>query len=250
MATDWMGAKTTREVLSSWITSGGRDVNPEARAKFRQAREDAEELARTNPYAARNEFEHLFHGVLGLASGVEAASEKGGVPGAIAGGAVAVAAGQIPPLTVLPEEAITAPVLMALGYTVGTTLAWMEQGTGEAYGMLIEMDVEDPLASIVARAVGIPYGLTELAQMTRFLPKPVTKAIKQGILKTALRVLARRGISAGVQIGQEGVQRGMIDAAVEGSKYLENAFAGKEHEFMGGKEMLNRIGREKGEFRP
>lgn len=235
MATDWLGAETTRTVLAS---PGGK--NPEAREKFWKAREDFEEQVRTDPYAARNWFENLFHGVLGLISGVESAGEKGGLPGAIAGMAAAGMIGQVPPLTFLLEEILTVPAGATLGYTIGSTAAWMEQGTGEAYGMLVEAGVEDPLASIIAQAVGIPYGLIELAQMSRFLPT-ATKAIKQGILKTVIRVLKKRGIGAGVQIGQEGVQRGLVEAAVEGSKYLENEFAGKEHEFIGGKEMWNRV---------
>ncbi len=235
MVTDWMGEETTRTVLSS---PGGR--NPEAREQFKKAKAKFEQEVKDDPYKARNTFETLFHGVIGLISGIEAAGEKGGVPGAIAGAATAAVGGQLGPQIATPEEIVTVPALAGLGYAVGSSVAWVNQGTGEAYGMLIDADVDDPLASVVARAVGIPYGLIELAQMNRFLPKGTTKTIKQSILRTVLQIAKRRGFGTAVQIGQEGAQRAVVDLAVEGSKAAENLLAGKSHEYKGPKELFNR----------
>src|SRR4029077_9575726 len=72
-------------------------------------------------------------------------------------GATAAAAGQVPPLTGLPEEALSVPTATGAGFTHGQFEYWRKQGSGNLYNELRKEGVPHEVSKNVALGFGVPY---------------------------------------------------------------------------------------------
>ncbi len=188
-------------------------------------------------------------------------SAKRAMQGGMVFGLGAVALGQIPPLTGLPEEFVTVPAATALGMTTGgrigafEAMAVLEGGT--AYREFAAMkdkngnQVSPRLAAEMALAVGIANAWLEYASLTAFLRTiPGGDRIlghfsaKGGLFKgltlpSAIRAAAKRYL---VSVGTETITEPMQEAVAIAVGEVGKAVSGQPFEPMPWEERWQRIG--------
>ncbi|MBU1884974.1 hypothetical protein KKB80_12030, partial [bacterium] len=151
--------------------------------------------------------------------GIEAGAELGLLS---AGGALI--AGQIPPLTAMPEEIATVPLAYGAGSAVGQFEYWSRQGTGQIYGDLRDAGVSDKTAKWAAPIGGLPYAAIEFSQVDKIFPGLGRKAktfAKQSLMKGLLRLAAKLGVNTINEVGEEGVQQVTTDTVTAVGKYID-----------------------------
>lgn len=133
--------------------------------------------------------------------------------GMAGGAAMALAAGQVPPLTLAPEEVVTVPAGAALGtklgFMSGSALFWYKQGAGSMYATMRENDYDPEISRHIAGAAAIPYAIVEFLQVARLTP-----GIRQGALNIAQRSMLKvvgnavkeYGTTWGIEVFEEVVQ--------------------------------------------
>jgi hypothetical protein len=123
-------------------------------------------------------------------------------------------AGQIPPLTLVPEEALTVPTAFATGMGQGMAFGVIKTSLdiegGNLFLDLIEKGVDKKTATPLAIGAGLAIGLIEVSQLKLFtapIKLAFTKMIKKGTAKNAIsKVLKSYFKTIGVQMGQEQLQ--------------------------------------------
>ena len=123
-------------------------------------------------------------------------------------------AGQIPPLTLVPEEAVTIPSAFGAGLGQGMAFGVIKTSLdiegGNLFLDLIEKGVDKKTATPLAIGAGLAIGLIEVSQLKLFtapIKLAFTKMIKTGTAKNAIsKVLKSYFKTIGVQMGQEQLQ--------------------------------------------
>ncbi|MDZ4243858.1 MAG: hypothetical protein U1C57_02005, partial [Candidatus Doudnabacteria bacterium] len=217
----------------------------------------------------RNIFERAVGGTAEMlpimVEGIKRGTERGLVLGMGAAGITAIA-GQVPPFTALPEEAITVPAAFAGMYGVGAVSGAVENigqiEAGLAYKELLEIKDEDgkhinPLiAKSAAAGVGIINGLVELAQIKMLLKtipggdalirgairESIKKAVMgKGLKAVAIKNAAKYGAFVAGETAQEVVQESTNIIASELAKSLTNKLDKTNLKPAEKKEIVNRL---------
>jgi hypothetical protein len=172
-----------------------------------------------------------------------------GIKGAVYGGTIAAAAGQMGPQVALPEELITVPGGMAAGFTVGSTagqwLASFRLEAGLSYdefknfrdenGKLIDDDVARGAAIVAGSASSLleTYGFRKLASIVPGLDKvtgtlgrdSIKAALSRPTVRLALASFVKNvGVAAGTEVTTELAQEALTIFAGEVAK----GYAGEE----------------------
>jgi len=123
--------------------------------------------------------------------------------GGIVGGATAVALGQVPPLTAVPDEAVTVPAFAAAGSTL----------TGQAYDAITSALLPDPFSETLDPAKQVLGGATGFAGEAALGPVlgKIIATVPQSA-KSAGEGIIRRGLGVGQQAQERG-RRALADAA-------------------------------------
>ncbi len=112
--------------------------------------------------------------------------------GMAVGAGIALAAGQVPPLTLAPEEIITVPTGaitgLKAGLMVGSATFWYKQGAGSMYATMREKDYPPELSKHIAGVAAVPYAVVEFLQVSALTPGLRRGALEVG-KKSMLRVL-------------------------------------------------------------
>lgn len=112
-------------------------------------------------------------------------AESSKVAGTLAGGAIAAGIGQVPPFTVLPEEFITVPIGMGIGYATSAT-------GGGAAGSIAAQKIEG--------RDSINWGRTAVSALMNLIPgSKITKG-PQALVK-ASEALAKRPVATTAAVG-------------------------------------------------
>jgi hypothetical protein len=112
-------------------------------------------------------------------------AESSKVAGTLAGGAIAAGIGQVPPFTVLPEEFITVPIGMGIGYATSAT-------GGGAAGSIAAQKIEG--------RDSINWGRTAVSALMNWIPgSKITKG-PQALVK-ASEALAKRPVATTAAVG-------------------------------------------------
>ncbi|MHC4605269.1 MAG: hypothetical protein ACYS6W_18285 [Planctomycetota bacterium] len=192
-------------------------------AEARKITKQFEARVKADPIKAKNWLENVYLKTVGIVPGMFGGYLEGakyGVIGAGLGAGFAAGAGQVPPLTVLPEEAVTVPagVLTGLeiGQAVGQIKFWSEQGYGAIYRQARMENVSKKTASIAASIGGPIYAAIEYSQVDKIIPG--LAKLKSGLLKLSLR-LAK---NVAQEVAEEGAQRVVTDGAVLLSQIAED----------------------------
>lgn len=185
----------------------------------KRMQDEFETYAQNNPLSTRQSglFGRAVIGATQITPGLLEGT-KSGLLGGISAAGAALAAGQIPPLTFAPEEAISLPGAFSAGFASGSTIEWWKQGTGQFYMDMREMGVNHPIASIVAQTAGLPYALVEQSQLTKLIPgmkKAITQFIPRTGVQVAKRMAARYGKNWFEQMSQEMAQEAIAITAEE-----------------------------------
>jgi hypothetical protein len=141
----------------------------------------------------------------------------------IAGAAAAGIAGQLGPQALVPEELVTVPGGMAVGFKVGSTMAWYKQGAGSMLLTMRDNGIDSQSSRLIANFAAIPYALIEQLQLDHLIPG-VRQGASKAISKTMARVLAKAGKKYGTTLGsevaEEVVQEGIIIIAEDLAEYF------------------------------
>jgi hypothetical protein len=191
-------------------------------AEARKITKEFEAKVKADPIKAKNWLENVYLKTIGIVPGMFGGYLEGakyGVIGAGIGAGFAAGAGQVPPLTVLPEEAITVPggivTGLGIGQAVGQIKFWSEQGYGAIYRQARAENVSKKTARIAASIGGPIYAAIEYSQVDKIIPG--LAKLKSGLLKLGLR-LAKNVVQ---EVGEEGAQRVIQDGAVLLSQIAE-----------------------------
>lgn len=133
--------------------------------------------------------------------------------GMVGGAIIAASAGQVPPLTLLPEEALTIPVGAVTGtkagLMVGSAHFWYKQGAGSMYTAMKEAGYDTEISKHVAGVAAIPYAVVELlqvAQLTPGLRRTLLNTGKKSMMRVIGRAVKRYGTTWTEEVFEEIVQ--------------------------------------------
>lgn len=116
------------------------------------------------------------------------------------GALMAWGAGQVPPLTLAPEEIGTVPagaiVGTKFGLMVGSATFWYKQGAGSMYAAMREKDYDAELSKHIAGVAAVPYAIVEFLQIAQLTP-----GMRQGALKVAQKSMLRVVANAAKKYG-------------------------------------------------
>lgn len=216
----WQRGVESLNIDFVWHAAGtGRITEAEAR----KITKEFEDRVKADPIKARNWLESVYLKTVGVVPGMVGGYAEGakyGLLGAGVGAGAAAVIGQVPPLTVVPEEVATVPAGAASGIVVGQTIGslkyWSEQGYGAIYRQAREQGVSKKTASIAAAIGGPVYGAIEHSQVDKIIPG--LARLKGGLLKLALSLVK----NIATEVGQEGTQRGITDGTILISKLTDD----------------------------
>ena len=95
---------------------------------------------------------------------------KQSLPWVIAGGVTAAVAGQLGPQIAVPEEILTVPAAMGVGFKVGATHAWYKQGAGQMMKAMRDKGLDNTSSKVIASIAALPYALIEQMQISMLVP--------------------------------------------------------------------------------
>lgn len=149
---------------------------------------------------------------------------KQAVPWIAAGGTAAAVGGQFGPQVALPEEILTVPAAMGIGFKVGATHAWYKQGAGQMMKAMRDKGLDNTSSKVIASIAALPYALIEQSQIGMLVPG-VRQGANKVIQKTMSRVLARAvvkyGTTFGSEVAEEVMQEGVAIIAEDLASYFE-----------------------------
>ncbi len=171
--------------------------------KTNQAREQLDPI---RPEA--NKLSKAALGTARLMPGMIEGTKQAAIP-IMMGAGVAAAAGQMGPQVALPEEVVTIPAGIFLGWKLGSSTAWYRQGTGSMMLKMREMEVDSATTDLIAGIAGIPYALVEQMQLGHLIPgirTAANKVIAKSMTKVIANAGARYGITLASETGEEVIQ--------------------------------------------
>lgn len=145
------------------------------------------------------------------------------------GAGMAIAAGQVPPLTLAPEEAVTVPAGTLtgakFGLMAGSAMFWYKQGSGSMYAAMRENDYNPELSKNIAAAAAVPYAIVEFLQVSQLTPgmrRGVLKVAQKSMLKVVANATKKYGTVWGTEVFEEVVQEIIQVGAEDMSGYLSD----------------------------
>lgn len=183
-----------------------------------------EAIAQNDPIEADNFLEYVARASGQLAGSMSKGLEAG-IPGAAAGMTGAAVVGNLSPLALVPEEAVTVPISGATGFAVGSTYYFSRQGAGNMLKNMLDRDVDPRTASLLANTGGLFYGLVEQAQIGKAIPKSIQKKANDVIAKSTSDLIGKwvqqYGKDWATQIAEEELQLGIEFLTTEVGAVLE-----------------------------
>lgn len=148
---------------------------------------------------------------------------KQAVPFMIGGAVMAGAAGQAGPQALLPEEIVTVPAAIGIGWKVGSTYAWYKQGAGQMMLAMREKGMDSETSKTIANFAAIPYALIEQLQIGQLTPG-IRQAANKAISKSMTKIIAKAGkkylVTLGSEVGEEILQEGVGIIAEDLASYF------------------------------
>lgn len=244
----WRNNKLQMEIADIRIAEMRNQINPA------QAQEQVDILKKRIKETTTTGFSSWMRSVANLAPMMiesAASGAKWGLTGGLMGAGIVATAGEVPPFTVLPEEAITVPVGFALGARIGGIYGMLkrtqELEAGLMYDELLSMTDEqgnkiDPLiAKPISESLGIINAFWELAQVKdiistipggkKLLRKAQENTIRnllksKSLLKVIGKGAVRYGGHVGFETGTEVIQEADNIIMGEFAKNISNQLAG------------------------
>jgi len=170
-----------------------------------------------------NTLEEMLYGSVGVAASM-GKSIKAAAPYMAAGAGIAAAAGQAGPQVALPEEVVTIPAGIALGWKAGSTQYFARQGAGQMLLTLKDQGFESRTTKAIALAASIPYALIEMMQISHLTPGLRAKAnvvVQKSIMGVVTEAMKRYGKTFGTEVIEEVLQESVQMAAEDLSKFFE-----------------------------
>lgn len=137
---------------------------------------------------------------------------KQAVPFMIGGVVLAAAAGQAGPQALAPEEIVTIPAALGIGWKAGSTYAWYKQGAGQMMLAMREKGMDSETSKTIANFAAIPYALIEQLQIGQLTPGVRTaanKAISKSMAKIMGKAAKKYAVTLGSEVGEEILQEGV-----------------------------------------
>lgn len=129
------------------------------------------------------------------------------------GAGMALAAGQVPPLTLVPEEIVGVPggalVGSKAGLMIGASMFWYKQGAGSMASTMIEKGYDPEVSLEIAGIAAIPYAMVEMLQVSQLTPglrRSMLKTTTKRTLAVMGRVAAKYGGTLTKEVLEEVVQ--------------------------------------------
>lgn len=129
------------------------------------------------------------------------------------GAGMALAAGQVPPLTLAPEEIVGVPAGALLGgkfgLMTGSAMFWYKQGAGSMYATMRENDYNPELSKHIAGAAAVPYAIVEFMQVSKLTPglrRGALNVAQKSMLKVVANATKKYGTVWGTEVFEEVVQ--------------------------------------------
>lgn len=148
----------------------------------------------------------------GMLKGYWSAIDKA-FEGMAIGAGMAYVAGQVPPLTLAPEEIVGIPAGALVGgkagLMIGASMFWYKQGAGAMASAMIEKGYDPYVSMEVAGIAAIPYAMVEMLQVWQLTPglrRAILKTTTKNVLAAMARVAARYGGTLTVEVLEEVVQ--------------------------------------------
>jgi hypothetical protein len=145
------------------------------------------------------------------------------------GAGMALAAGQVPPLTLAPEEIVGVPagalVGAKFGLMTGSAMFWYKQGAGSMYAAMREKDYNPELSKHIAGAAAIPYAIVEFLQVSALTPglrRGALKVAQKSMLKVVANATKKYGTVWGTEVFEEVVQEIIQIGAEDMAGYLSD----------------------------
>ncbi len=141
------------------------------------------------------------------------------------GAGVAAAAGVAGPQALTPEEIVTVPAGVLVGWKLGSATAWYKQGTGSMMLAMRKKGVGSATSELVAGIAGVPYALIEQMQLGHLVPgvrQGVNKVITKSFTKIAAVAAAKYSVTLGSEVGEEVLQEGIAIIAEDLATYFES----------------------------
>lgn len=146
------------------------------------------------------------------------------------GAGLALAAGQVPPLIVMPEEIGTVPAGALIGGKIGLMLGsatyWYKQGAGSMLTEMLEEGYDLEVSKNVASVAAIPYAIIEFLQVSQLTPglrSTILQTSKDSLKRVVLNAVKKYGKIWGQEIFEEVVQEGIQI----GTKDISGILSGK-----------------------
>lgn len=150
--------------------------------------------------------------VPGMARGYWSAIPKA-FAGMATGAGMALAAGQVPPLTLAPEEIVGVPAGALFGakygLMAGSAMFWYKQGAGSMYATMRENDYNPELSKHIAGAAAVPYAIVEFLQVSQLTPglrRGALNVAQKSMLKVVANATKKYGTVWGTEVFEEVVQ--------------------------------------------
>ena len=129
------------------------------------------------------------------------------------GAGMALAAGQVPPLTLAPEEIVGVPAGALtgakFGLMTGSAMFWYKQGAGSMYAAMRENDYNPEISKHIAGAAAVPYAIVEFLQVSQLTPgmrRGALKIAQKSMLKVVANATKKYGTVWGTEVFEEVVQ--------------------------------------------
>lgn len=148
---------------------------------------------------------------------------KQAIPFMLGGAILAGAAGQAGPQIAIPEEIVTVPAAIGIGWKAGSTYAWYKQGSGQMMLAMREMGMDDTTSQTIANFAAIPYALIEQLQIGQLTPGVRTaanKAISKSMTKIMGKAAKKYAVTLGSEVGEEILQEGVGIIAEDLAKFF------------------------------
>lgn len=133
--------------------------------------------------------------------------------GMATGAGMALAAGQVPPLTLAPEEIVGVPAGALFGakygLMAGSAMFWYKQGAGSMYATMRENDYNPELSKHIAGAAAVPYAIVEFLQVSQLTPglrRGALNVAQKSMLKVVANATKKYGTVWGTEVFEEVVQ--------------------------------------------
>lgn len=149
---------------------------------------------------------------------------KQALPLITAFGAGAAVAGQVGPQVLAPEEIITVPAMMGVGFKVGATHAWYKQGAGQMMKSMRDKGLDNTSSKVIASIAAIPYALIEQSQISKLVPgvrEGANKVISKTMSRVIAKAVAKYGLTFGTEVAEEIMQEGVAIIAEDLASYFE-----------------------------